>query len=400
MADKTETQNDVLASMVLLSATAAALIFVNSPLSGLYKDFISLPVSVRVGEFAIDDPLKNWIKNALMAVFFLLVGLELKSEFKEGVLSDRKSAILPFVGAFAGMAAPAFIYLWITGADPVLVSGWAIPCATDIAFAVGIIGLLGTRVPPGLKALLLAVAVIDDLGAILVIALFYTADVNTTAIGIAAAFTAVLAWLNYQANPRIWIYMIVGVGLWLALMKSGVTATLAGVVVALFIPLRSGEDSPLHDLADAIKWPVVFLIMPLFAFANAGVSFGEIGLSGLAEPLTLGISMGLFIGKVVGISLAIFIAVRTGLSVLPHGVNWGQIVGMSAIAGIGFTMSLFIGALAFQDPALVDQAKLGTLSGSLLAALTGIFMLIVSAPKEQAPDWALQIRAAFKRRVW
>ncbi len=400
MADKTETQNDVLASMVLLSATAAALIFVNSPLSGLYKDFISLPVSVRVGEFVIDDPLKNWIKNALMAVFFLLVGLELKSEFKEGVLSDRKSAILPFVGAFAGMAAPALIYLWITGADPVLVSGWAIPCATDIAFAVGIIGLLGTRVPPGLKALLLAVAVIDDLGAILVIALFYTADVNTTAIGIAAAFTAVLAWLNYQANPRIWIYMIVGVGLWLALMKSGVTATLAGVVVALFIPLRSGEDSPLHDLADAIKWPVVFLIMPLFAFANAGVSFGEIGLSGLAEPLTLGISMGLFIGKVVGISLAIFIAVRTGLSVLPHGVNWGQIVGMSAIAGIGFTMSLFIGALAFQDPALVDQAKLGTLSGSLLAALTGIFMLIVSAPKEQAPDWALQIRAAFKRRVW
>ncbi len=400
MADKTETQNDVLASIVLLSATAAALIFVNSPLSGIYKDFISLPVSVRVGEFVIDDPLKNWIKNALMAVFFLLVGLELKSEFKEGVLSDRKSAILPFVGAFAGMAAPALIYLWITGADPALVSGWAIPCATDIAFAVGIIGLLGTRVPPGLKALLLAVAVIDDLGAILVIALFYTADVNTMAIGIAAAFTAILAWLNYQANPRIWIYMIVGAGLWLALMKSGVNATLAGVVVALFIPLRSGEDSPLHDLADAIKWPVVFLIMPLFAFANAGVPLGSMGLSGLAEPLTLGISMGLFIGKIVGISLAIFIAVRTGLSVLPHGVNWGQIVGMSAIAGIGFTMSLFIGALAFQDPALVDQAKLGTMTGSLLAAFTGVLMLIASAPKEQAPDWALQIRAAFKRRVW
>ncbi len=400
MANTSEAQNDVLASMVLLGATAAALIFVNSPLSSLYKDFITLPVSVRVGDFAIDDPLKNWIKNALMAVFFLLVGLELKSEFKEGLLSDRKSAILPFIGAFAGMAAPALVYLWITGADPALISGWAIPCATDIAFAVGIIGLLGNRVPPGLKALLLAVAVIDDLGAILVIAFFYTAGVNMTAIALAATCIAVLAWLNFQGNKRVWIYILGGVALWLCLMKSGVNATLAGVVVALFIPLRSGDDSPLHDLADAIKWPVVFLIMPLFAFANAGVPLGTIGLSGLADPLTLGISMGLFIGKIVGISLAIYIAVKTGLSVLPYGVNWGQIVGMSAIAGIGFTMSLFIGALAFQDEALIDQAKLGTLSGSVLAALTGVILLVASAPKEHAPDWALQIREAFKRKVW
>jgi NhaA family Na+:H+ antiporter len=310
-------------------------------------------------------------------VFFLLVGLEIKSEFTEGALAGRSRATLPFVTAAAGMAAPAAIYLAIAGGDPANARGWAIPSATDIAFAIGIIGLLGSRAPPGLKALLLAIAVIDDLGAILIIAIFYTAEINALALALAILATAGLALLNISGVARQWPYLAIGLLLWLCLMKSGVTATLAGVLTALFVPLKAAgsRESPLHDLADAIRWPVAFIIMPVFAFANAGVDLGALGFGGFAEPVTAGIALGLALGKPIGITLAAAIAVRLGLTALPQGVRWGQIAGMGFIAGIGFTMSLFIGVLAFADEATVNLVRLGVLSGSIAAALIGAAIL-------------------------
>jgi NhaA family Na+:H+ antiporter len=373
--------NEVTASIVLLAATVAALVFSNSPLAGLYKDLLAVPIQVSVGTFELSGTFKDWIKNGLMSVFFLLVGLEIKSEFTEGSLTGRKKATLPFIAAAAGMAAPAAIYLVVTSGDPALARGWAIPSATDIAFAVGIIGLLGRRVPPALKALLLAVAVIDDLGAILVIAVFYTAEINMTAIMAAGGCVAVLAFLNLINAQKQWPYLTVGFALWVFLMTSGVTATLAGVLIALFIPLKSRDGgSPLHDLADAIHWPVAFLIMPLFAFANAGVNLGALGLSGLYEPVTAGVALGLAVGKPLGITLAVFLAVRLGLTAMPYGVSWGQILGMGFIAGVGFTMSLFIGVLAFDNEATVDLVRLGVLSGSLVAGFIGAVILASYKP--------------------
>ncbi len=376
--------DEVAASLTLLGATAAALIFANTPLAGAYKEFLAVPIEFRVGGFELTGSVKEWIKNGLMAIFFLQVGLEIKAEFKEGALAGRDKATLPFIAAAAGMGAPALIYLLITSGDSALARGWAIPSATDIAFAVGIIGLLGARVPTTLKALLLAIAVIDDLGAILVIAVFYTAELNMTAIWLAALCVGGLAALNHFNALKQWPYLALGFVLWLCLMQSGVTATLAGVIVALFIPLRTSEgDSPLHDLADAIIWPVSFLIMPLFAFANAGVDLGALGISGLAEPVTAGIALGLAVGKPLGILIAVYLAVRLGVASLPQGVNWGQILGMGFVAGIGFTMSLFIGVLAFTDEATVDLVRLGVLAGSLVAAIAGASLLVYfSAPTE------------------
>lgn len=387
--------DEVTASIVLLAATAAALILANSPLAGAYKAFLYLPIEVRVGEFALAGSVKDWIKNGLMAVFFLLIGLEIKSEFTEGSLTGRRKATLPFVAAAAGMAVPAAIYLAIAGSDPVLARGWAIPSATDIAFAVGILGFLSRRIPPSLRALLLAIAVIDDLGAILVIALFYTADLNMTALWLAALCVGGLAALNHAGMLKQWPYIAVGFVLWLCLMKSGVTATLAGVLVALFIPLRAPDgDSPLHDLADAINWPVVFLIMPIFAFANAGVNITGSGLAGFLEPVAAGVAIGLAVGKPVGITAAIWLAVRSGIASMPKGVAWGQIVGMGFIAGIGFTMSLFIGVLAFEDEATVDLVRLGVLSGSLVASITGSIILASYKPPSAwlGADWLAQER--------
>jgi Na+:H+ antiporter, NhaA family len=372
---------DVIASFVLLAATVLALIFANTGLAPIYKALLATPVNLSVGDFVLADSAKNWVKNLLMAIFFLLVGLEIKAEFTEGALSDRQRAILPFAGAVGGMAAPAAIFLLLAGSNPAYVNGWAIPSATDIAFAVGIVALLGSRVPPALKAFLLAVAVIDDLGAILIIAVFYTASLNFTALALAAAAIGVLFALNRAGVMRIAPYMLTGVALWLFIQQSGVNPTLAGVITALFVPMRSADDSahPLHDLAGKLKFSVVFLIMPIFAFANAGVPLAGLGLRDLAHPVTAGIALGLVVGKPVGITALVWLAVRSGLARLPDGATWLQVVGVAFIAGIGFTMSLFIGALAYNDGPLMDQVRLGVLSGSTLAALLGAGLLIAAA---------------------
>lgn len=368
---------EVVGAFVLMAATVAALIFANTGLAGVYKGLLNTPISLDVGGFVLADSLKNWVKNLLMAIFFLFVGLEIKAEFTEGALADRQRAMLPFAGAIGGMAAPAAIFLMIAGTNPAYVNGWAIPSATDIAFAVGVVALLGSRVPAALKAFLLAVAVIDDLGAILIIAVFYTAEISLGALGLAGLAIAALLALNLRGVTRILPYMLVGVALWLFVLQSGVNPTLAGVITALFVPMRNAEDTvhPLHDLVGKLKFSVVFLIMPIFAFANAGVPLGGLGLKDLTHPVTSGIALGLVIGKPIGITLMVYLAVRSGLARLPFNSTWPQIVGVAFIAGIGFTMSLFIGVLAFGDGELMNQVRLGVLLGSTLAALGGVLVL-------------------------
>jgi NhaA family Na+:H+ antiporter len=373
---------DIIASLVLLAATIAALVIANSPLGGLYKSALALPIDLSFAGLALEGSLKTWIKDALMAIFFLLVGLEIKAEFQEGALSDRRRATLPFTAAAGGMAVPAILYLAIAGQNPAYASGWAIPSATDIAFAVGVVGLLGSRVPPALKAFLLAVAVIDDLGAILIIAFFYTASLNLIALAVAAALVGVLLAANRLKVMNALVYVGVGILLWLALSQSGVSPTLSGVIAALFVPLRDLKTgrSPLHDLGHALKAPVLLVVMPVFAFANAGVPFAGLGLDGLAHPITLGIAIGLVLGKPLGITLFALATIKLGLARLPDATSWTQVIGVGCIAGIGFTMSLFVGALAFADPALMDQVRLGVLSGSLVATLLGVTILLMARP--------------------
>jgi NhaA family Na+:H+ antiporter len=374
--------NPVTASLVLLGATLAALIAANSGLAGFYKDFLAVPIEVKVGAFDLSDPLKNWVKNLLMAVFFLGVALEIKAEFKEGQLSDARAAALPIIAAAGGMAVPALAFLLAVGFDPAFSAGWAIPSATDIAFALGVVGLLGRRVSPALKAFLLAVAVIDDLGAIAIIALFYTDTLHPVPLMVSLGLIAAMAVLNFSGATRKRVYLLLGFALWLALAKSGVSPTLAGVAAAAFVPMRGqGAETPLHTLEFTLKAPIAFFIMPVFAFANAGVSLAGIGLAALSHPVTLGIILGLAVGKPVGISGATWLAVRSGLGRLPEGATPAQIVGAGWIAGIGFTMSLFVGSLAYED-AMQDRVRLGVLAGSLVSALVGAAVLAVAgAPR-------------------
>jgi Na+:H+ antiporter, NhaA family len=373
-----QASSDIVASFVLLGATFAALVLANSPLSGAYADILAAKIAVTANGAGLEDSLKSWIKNALMAVFFLYVGLEIKAEFTQGALSSRRKALLPFLAAAGGMAGPAIIYLAIVRFDPVLSRGWAIPSATDIAFAVGIVGLLGARVAPSLKAFLLAVAVIDDLGAILIIALFYTAELSAGPLAYAALCLGILLALNVRGVASAAPYLLVGAVLWFFVLKSGINPTLAGVVTALFIPMQAGARHPLHDLVGSLKATVLFFIMPVFALANAGVSFAGITPADLAQPVTAGVALGLVIGKLGGIMAMVWIATRIGLAERPHGASWTQIVGIACLAGIGFTMSLFVGALAFPGEAQMNAVRLGVLAGSLVSALLGITVLILA----------------------
>ncbi len=380
---------EIRASLTLLAATVLALVIANSALAPIYKDILAAPLKIGFGDYALADTLKGWIKNALMAVFFVFVGLEIKVEFAEGALSDRRRAILPFAGAVGGMFAPALIYLWLAGAKPAYVAGWAIPSATDIAFAVGVVGLLGTRlVPPALKAFLLAVAVIDDLGAILIIAVAYTSGFGLFALVLSALVIAGLALMNRRGITNVWAYLGVGLVLWVLVLKSGVNPTLAGVVTALFVPLNGpagglsvgpGGVRPLDGLITTLKYPVLFGIMPIFALANAGVSMSGLGLADLTHPVASGIALGLWLGKPVGIVLAVWLCVRAGVAQLPDGASWLQMFGITCIAGIGFTMSLFIGTLAFGDGDLLTYVRVGVLLGSTLSALAGIAVLVAAA---------------------
>jgi Na+:H+ antiporter, NhaA family len=368
--------------LVLLAAAVAALIASNSPLERLYDGFLDTPVGVRIGALALDKPLLLWINDGLMAIFFFLVGLEIKRELLRGELSTFGQAALPVVAAIGGMAVPALIYVAINWGNSAALRGWAIPSATDIAFAVGVLALLGPRIPSSLKIFLLALAILDDLGSILVIALFYTEHLSWLSLALASVGMVVLWTLNTQGVARLAPYVLTGIFIWVCVLKSGVHATLAGVVVALAIPLTStAEDQPslLEQLEESLHPWVAFAVLPLFAFANAGVSLQGLTLAKLLEPIPFGIAAGLFFGKTVGIFAAAWITIAAGVVSKPDGATWTQILGVSMLGGVGFTMSLFIGMLAFPDPAQAAPLRLGVLAGSVLSAVAGYLVLAASS---------------------
>jgi NhaA family Na+:H+ antiporter len=372
--------------IILIFAALVALIMANTPLQGLYQSFLDLPVMVKVSSLEIAKPLLLWINDGLMTIFFLVVGLEVKRELMQGSLAGRDKAVFPAIAALGGMLAPALIYLLFNGADEVTRQGWAIPAATDIAFALGVMALLGNRVPTSLKVFLLALAIIDDLGVIIIIALFYTHQVSMLALGVAAAAIVVLAVMNWRGVGTTSLYMIVGLVLWVAILKSGVHATLAGVIVGFMIPLNAkDEPSPSETLEHELHPWVAFLILPLFAFANAGVPLQGVSLSGLTSFLPLGIAAGLFIGKPLGIFAFSWLAVKLGIARLPVGIGFKQVFAVAVLCGIGFTMSIFIASLAFSDAdaALITYSKLGILLGSTAAALVGYGLLRLTLPRSR-----------------
>lgn len=374
--------HEAAAGLVLMAAALAALLIDNSPLSWLYSLFLDTPVGVRVGPLSLDKPLLLWINDGLMAVFFFLVGLEIKRELLRGELSTLGQATLPALAAAGGMAAPALIYVAVNAGDPTGLKGWAIPAATDIAFAVGVLALLGNRAPNSLKIFLLALAILDDLGAIVIIALFYTDHLSWLSLALAGTGIAVLWVLNRRGVTRLAPYLLTGVVIWICVLKSGVHATLAGVVVAFAIPLASRserEPTLLEQLEESLHPWIAFGVLPLFAFANAGVSLQGLSLAKLLEPVPLGIALGLFIGKPLGIFGVSWLAIKSGLAARPEGASWVQLLGVGLLGGIGFTMSLFIGTLAFDEAAKAAQLRLGVLAGSLLSATAGYLLLRLSA---------------------
>lgn len=369
--------------IVLVVATVLAMLVANSPLVKFYGLLINMPVEIRVGPLLLAKPLLLWINDGLMAVFFFLVGLELKREVLEGEMADLRKIVLPAMGAVGGMAVPAAIYAFINHGDAVAIKGWAIPAATDIAFALGILALLGDRVPLALKVFLVSIAIFDDVGAITVIALFYTSGLSITALLVSLACMSVLLVLNRRGVTEFMPYIFVGVIMWVTVLKSGVHATLAGVILALFIPLRDPQRagrSPLRELEHDLHKAVAFGILPLFAFANAGISFSDVGVDSLMHPVPLGIAAGLFIGKQVGVFSFCWLGVKLGIARLPEGVDWRTLYGAAMLCGVGFTMSLFIGSLAFEETGvnLLFDERLGIIIGSLLSGTGGYLLLRLS----------------------
>lgn len=366
--------------ILLMGATVIALLVANSPLSDYYNMLVSVEAGMHVGNFEIDKPILLWINDGLMAVFFFLVGLELKREMMEGQLSRPRNVVLPMIGAVGGMLVPAMIYTFFNFDEPSTRAGWAIPAATDIAFALGILALLGRSVPSSVKLFLVTLAIIDDIGAILIIALFYTHNIAMIPLAIAAVCLIALTALNKRRVVDIPAYMLIGVVLWIALLKSGVHATLAGVLLAFFIPMRSREKiksySPVKYLEHSLHPSVAFVILPIFAFANAGVDLRNITVESLTHPVTLGIALGLFVGKQVGIFGLCALSIKLGIAKLPRRMTFLQLYGVSVLCGVGFTMSLFIGSLAFDEAqnTLIDE-RLGILMASLLSAIVGYFVL-------------------------
>jgi Na+:H+ antiporter, NhaA family len=365
---------------VLMAAAAAALVTANSPLAPAYEHFLHFDVA--------GHGLLHWINDGLMAIFFLLIGLEVKRELIDGELATNARRILPGAAAIAGMAVPAAVYLAFNHADPVAHSGWAIPAATDIAFALGILALLGSRVPPSLKILLTAIAIIDDLGAIVIIAAAYTERLEYVALGLAGAGILVLLLMNRLRVMALWPYLLIGVFVWFEVLQSGVHATLAGVAIAFCIPLRptpgkrDDVESPLHRLEHALAPIVAFVIVPIFGFANAGVALLHLTPAAAVAPVPLGVAAGLFIGKQIGVFGAVWLMIKLGLADRPAGATWRQVYGIAMLCGIGFTMSLFIAALAFgQGTDQNEIAKLGILAGSFISALAGYALLAGSRPE-------------------
>lgn len=381
--------NESAGGMVLAMAAIAALLVSNSALSPFYQAFLDIPGQVVIGDDALvlSKPLVLWVNDLWMAVFFFLVGLEIKREFLEGELSGQGQLMLPAMAALGGMAVPALIYASINWGDPLALRGWAIPAATDIAFALGIVILLGKRVPLSLKVFLTAVAIIDDLGAIVVIALFYTAQLSSTMLFSALFAVVVLFALNRLKVQRVDVYILVGLIMWVCVLKSGVHATLAGVITALAIPMRDQQgQSPLLKLEHGLHPWVAFLVLPVFAFSNAGVYLGDVTLGTLLSPIPLGIGMGLVLGKAIGVFGMAWLLIKTGKVKPPAHATTLQLFGVCILCGIGFTMSLFIGGLAFQGLAesYVTELKIGVLGGSMIAGLLGTTVLILAGKQKGA----------------
>lgn len=374
--------------IVLVLASIAALFAANSAFSGNYQAFLDAQFTISLNDVGLSKPLILWINDGLMAVFFFLVGLEIKREVMEGALSSVKQASLPGIAALGGIIVPALVYSYVNWGDAVAMQGWAIPAATDIAFALGVMALLGSRVPVALKVFLLALAIFDDLAAIIIIAVFYTNQLSGGALVLAAAAIVLLFLMNHFGVMRKIAYVLVGVVLWVCVLKSGVHATLAGVVLAFAIPLNGKSEeskSPLKVMEHALHPWVAFLVLPIFAFANAGVSLQGISLEAFTNPVALGISGGLFLGKQVGVMLFVLLAVGLKLAEFPKDATWAQIYGVSVLTGIGFTMSLFIGGLAL-DPAVYGvDLRIGVLGGSIISAVLGYAILRV-VPKKAASE--------------
>ena len=372
--------------IILVGTALAAILLANSPLAFLYDGLLTTPVAVQIGALAVAKPLLLWINDGLMAVFFFLIGLEIKREVLEGELSSLSQTALPAAAAMGGMAVPILVFLAFNAGDALAMQGWAIPAATDIAFALGVLALVGARAPAALKVFLLALAILDDLGAIVIIALFYAAELSLLSLGLGLVGLGVLAAMNRIGVMRIAPYVLVGLVVWVCVLKSGVHATLAGVAVAFCVPLggkRGGEVSPLKDLEHMLHPWVAFGILPVFAFANAGVSLAGLSFADLLAPLPLGIAAGLFIGKQAGVFGFTYLGVRLGLFRLPQGTNLLHFYGVALLTGIGFTMSLFIGTLAFTDGAFATEVRVGVIGGSVLSALLGFAVLRFLAPLRQ-----------------
>jgi len=376
---------------ILLMGTAVlAMLAANSPAAGLYSYFLDTPVEVRVGALQIAKPLFLWVNDGLMAIFFFLIGLELKREFLEGELSRPANVLLPALGAVGGIVVPVGIFVWFNSGDTQAMQGWAIPAATDIAFALAILMLLGSRVPVALKVFVVSLAIFDDLGAIIIIAIFYSTDLSVTALIIGALCLAILGFMNWRGTITISPYILVGAVMWIAVLKSGVHATLAGVALAAFIPMRDAADkthSPLRELEHDLHSVVALGVLPLFAFVNAGISLEGVSFSDLLHTVPLGIAAGLFVGKQVGIFLLCFLAIKMGIARLPEGASLGSLYGVSILCGVGFTMSLFVSSLAFEnvtlDPEAIFDERLGIIFGSLLSGIFGYIVLHMTLPKSE-----------------
>lgn len=372
-------KHEAAGGVVLFVAAVLALLTANSYAGEWYDRLLHTPVSVGIPPLVLEKTLIHWVNDGLMVLFFFLVGLEIKRELLVGALSNTRRALLPLIGAMGGMAAPALIYAFINQGDPVALRGWAIPAATDIAFAVGVIALLGSRVPSSLKVFILALAIIDDLGAILIIAVFYTDHLSMIALVLALFGSIVLVALNRFGVKAISPYLVLGVLIWLCVLQSGVHATVAGVVTALAIPLAAGDDvalkGPLERIQHALAPWISFGVLPIFAFANAGVSLTGVGVAQMVERVPLGIALGLLLGKSIGIFGSAWAAIKSGRSPLPADASWAQLFGVALLGGIGFTMSLFIGTLAFPDPEHAAEIRIGVLSGSTISALLGYILL-------------------------
>ncbi|MHC4638192.1 MAG: Na+/H+ antiporter NhaA [Planctomycetota bacterium] len=369
--------------IILMFAAVLALVLANIPLKSFYALLIDTPVELRIGALEIAKPLLLWINDGLMAVFFFLVGLELKRELIEGELSNRRNIILPGVGAIGGMLVPALIYTYFNADNPNAMKGWAIPAATDIAFALGILSLLGSRVPITIKIFLTSLAIFDDIGAIIIIALFYTEKISTSGLAVVACCIPILVLMNRRNTESKSMYVVIGIVMWVAMLKSGVHATLSGMILAMFIPMKSKtriDYSPLKSMEHDLHFAVAYFILPIFAFANAGISFIGLGVEEVFHSVPVGIALGLFFGKQLGIFGLCWFAIKLKFTSLPKGMSWSSLYGAAVLCGVGFTMSLFIGSLAFEETGinLLFDERLGIILGSLASGIMGYLVLRMS----------------------